>query len=99
MKSAIYLRYHEFGIKLPVGCQVDIEREESSKAKEEYALLCKVPRDLDDQTLEIVMKSKSKKLQYRVRDVVGKPIGRVQYFLNKTFFQLLQEGKVQSVYG
>ena len=65
----------------------------------EYALLCKVPRDLDDQTLETVMKSKSKKLQYRVRDVVGKPIGRVQYFLNKTFFQLLQEGKVQSVYG
>ena len=73
--------------------------EESSKAKEECALLCKVPRDLDDQTLETVMKSRSKKLQYRVRDVVGKPIGRVQYFLNKTFFQLLQEGKVQSVYG
>ena len=42
-------------------------------AKEEYALLCRVPLDLDQKTLETVMKSKSKKIEYRVRDVVGKP--------------------------
>ena len=57
LKSAIHFSYHEFGIKLPVGCRVDVTKEESSKAKEEYAFLCKVPRDLDDQTLETVMKS------------------------------------------
>ena len=83
---------------MPVGCRVNVEREDGL-AKEEYALLWKVPRDLDDNTLETIMKSKSKKLEYTVREVVGKPIGRVQYFLNKTLFQLLQEGKVQSVYG
>ncbi len=76
-----------------------MEKEGSSKAKEEYALLCKVPHDLDEETLDTVMTSKSRKLKYSVREVVGKPVGRVQYFLNKTFFQLLQEGKVKSVYG
>ena len=76
-----------------------MEKEESSAAKDEYALLCKVPDDLDEDLLSTVMKSKSKKKVYTVREVVGKTVGRVQYFLNKTFFQLLQEGKVKSVYG
>lgn len=68
-------------------------------AKDEYALLCKVPRHLDEDTLVKVMKSKSKKVEYTVRDVVGKTIGHVQYFLKKTFYQLLQEGKVKSING
>ena len=45
------------------------------------------------------MRSKSKRKEYRVSDVMGKPIGRVQYFLNKTSIQLLEEGKVKSVNG
>ena len=68
-------------------------------AKDEYALLCKVPQDLDEETKRTVMRSKSKRKEYRVSDVMGKPIGRVQYFLNKTFIQLLEEGKVKSVNG
>jgi len=91
--------FHEFGIKLPVGCRVNVEREDSSVAKDEYALLCKVPQDLDEETKGTVMRSKSKRKEYRVSDVMGKTIGRVQYFLNKTFIQLLEEGKVKSVNG
>ena len=67
--------------------------------KEEYALLSRVPLDLDGKTIETVMKSKSKKIEYRVRDVVGKPLGRVQYFLNKTFFQVVEERRIKSIYG
>lgn len=54
-------RYHEFGIKLPIGCKVAVEREATTDAKDEYALLCKVPRDLDSSVLDMVMVSKSKK--------------------------------------
>ena len=57
-----------------------MEKEGSSEAKEEYALLCKVPHDLDEKTLDTVMNSKSRKLKYSVREVVGKPI-HVQYTL------------------
>jgi len=93
-------RYHEFGIKLPIGCKVAVEREATtSDAKDEYALLCKVPRDLDSRVLDMVMVSKSKKRQYKVRDVVGKTIGRVQYFLNKTFVELTEEGRVKCIEG
>ena len=51
-------------------------------------------------TIEVVMKSRSKWKEYKVREVEGKPIiGRVQYLLNKSFTQLLEEGKVKSVHG
>ena len=59
----------------------------------------RAPRNQHEGTLKTVMRSKSKKLKCSVKEVVGKPVGRVQHFLNKTFFWLLQEGKVQSVYG
>ncbi|CAH3194148.1 unnamed protein product, partial [Porites evermanni] len=49
--------------------------------------------------MEMVMKSKSAKTEYKVRDLVGKTIGRVQYFLNKTFVELLDEGRVTCVTG
>lgn len=45
------------------------------------------------------MKSKSRRMEYKVREVVGKPLGRVQYFLNKTFVQLLEERRIKSVHG
>ena len=57
-----------------------------------------MPLDLDEKTLETVMKSKSKKVEYRVRDVVGKPLGRVQYFLNKTSAARRRQDKVISLY-
>lgn len=47
-------------MKLPIGCNVIVERE-ASGAKDEYALLCKAPSDLDDAMMEMVMKSKSAK--------------------------------------
>lgn len=75
-----------------------VERE-ASGAKDEYALLCKVPSDLDDAMMEMVMKSKSAKTEYKVRDLVGKTIGCVQYFLNKTFVELLDEGRVTCIQG
>lgn len=34
-----------------------------------------------------------------MRDLVGKTIGRVQYFLNKTFVELLDEGRVTCIQG
>ena len=99
MLTLFDFRYHEFGIELPISCHVTVEREDVGVAKEEYALLSRVPLDLDEKTLETVMRSKSKKIEYRVRDVVGKPLGRVQYFLNKTFFQLVEERRIKSING
>ena len=96
--SSTMFRYHEFGIKLPIGCNVTVERE-TGAAKDEFALLCKVPCHLDNHLLEMVMVSKSKKTQYNVRDVVGKTIGRVQYFPNKTFVELMEEGRVKCIEG
>ena len=61
-------RYHEFGIKLPTGCNVTVEGETTtSDAKDEFALLCKVPSDLDNYVLEMVMITQYKKTQYKVR--------------------------------
>lgn len=78
---------------------MNVEREDSSVAKGEYALLCKLPQNLDEKTKWTVMGSKSKRKEYRVREVMGKLIGQEQHFLNKTFIPLLEEGKVKSVYG
>ena len=76
-----------------------VEREDAPTARDQYALLCKVPHALDEKILDTVMKSKSRRVEYKVREVVGKPVGRVQYFLNKTFVQLLEESRIKSVHG
>ena len=76
---------------------MSVEREDADTARDSYALLCKVPHCLDDKILDTVMKSKSRRKEYKVREVVGKPVGRVQYFLNKTFVQLLEETRIKSV--
>lgn len=66
--SSTMFRYHEFGIKLPTGCNVTVEKETiTGDAKEEFALLCKALSDLDNRVLEMVMISKSKKIPYKVR--------------------------------
>ena len=56
---------------MPVGCRVNVEREDSSVVKDEYALLCKVPQDLDEETKGTIMTSKSKRKEYRVSEVMG----------------------------
>ena len=76
-----------------------VEREDADTVRDSYALLCKVPHCLDGKILDTVMKSKSRRMEYKVREVVGKPVGRVQYFLNKTFVQLLEEARIKSVHG
>ncbi|KAL9976810.1 hypothetical protein ACROYT_G014144 [Oculina patagonica] len=50
-KEIVAWKYHKFGMKLPVGCRVNLEIEDASLAKDEYALLCKVPQDLDNDML------------------------------------------------
>lgn len=90
-------RYHEFKIKLPEGASVKTTLEIGGKDKE--AVLCVVPDDLEEKFLEQTMTSKSSKKTYKVRDVVGKTVGRVQYFLSGTFRQLIMEGKVTQIIG
>ncbi|XP_078378046.1 uncharacterized protein LOC144661224 [Oculina patagonica] len=90
-------RYHEYGIKLPVGAYVRTEIELGGK--DPNGILCFVPDDLGTSFDNQTMYSRSSKKSYMVRDVVGKPIGRVQYFLNEAFVELMKNGMVQSVKG
>lgn len=92
-----FARYHEFKIKLPEGARVQTRLEVGGKDKE--AILCVVPDDLEESILSTTMTSKSSKKSYQVRDVVGKTVGRVQYFLSGTFRQLLLENKVEEITG
>jgi len=50
-----------------------------------------VPLSLNDEVLGMVMKGKSRQVEYKACEVLGKPVGHLQYFLNKTFIQLLEE--------
>jgi len=45
------------------------------------------------------MTSKSKNKSHLVREVTGKPVGLMRYFLNNTVSDLLDEGKVNSTKG
>lgn len=89
--------YHEFGIKMPVGSQVKVEREVGGR--DEFGLLCIVPDDLSEEILNTVMRSRSLKKTYQVREVVGKTIGRVQYFLNKIFVEEMRKGNISKIEG
>lgn len=93
----VVFRYHEYKIKLPVGSKVDVQREVGGV--DDRALVVTVPNDLPEDILKQRMTSKSSRSSYIVRDVVGKVMGRVQYFLNKTFVDLLDEGKVSQIEG
>lgn len=96
-RKLVVFRYHEYKIKLPVGSKVDVQREVGGV--DDRALVVTVPDDLPEDILKQRMTSKSSRLSYLVRDVVGKVMGRVQYFLNKTFVYLLDEGKVFQIEG
>lgn len=89
--------YHQFGIKLPVGAHVKVQREVGGL--DEFGLLCIVPDDLTEEVLNTVMRSRSLKKTYQIREVVGQTIGRVQYFLNKTFVEEIESGTVEKIEG
>ena len=84
---------------MPVGAYSTVRTEIEHGGKDPNAVLCLVPDGLGASYEEQTMYSRSSKKSYKVRDVVGKPIGRVQYFLSETFVELLKNGKVQSVEG
>ena len=46
-----------------------------------------------------MMTNNSSKKSYAMKDIVGKAVGRVQYFLNGVFMDLLEDGKVAEVKG
>ena len=76
---------------------VDIRKEESGR--DEKALMCFIPDCLTDHIASRRMESKSSRKSYLMREVQGKPVGRVQYFLNKILVDLINEGKVKHVKG
>lgn len=81
--------YHQFGIKLPVGAHVKVQKEVGGI--DEFGLLCIVPDDLTEEVLNTVT--------YQIREVVGKTVGRVQYFLNETFVKEIESGTVENIEG
>lgn len=49
--------------------------------------------------LNKTMHSRSLKKGYQFRDVIGKPIGRVQYFLNRTLVEEMTRGNISEIGG
>ena len=82
-----------------MGCHVRTEQERGNE--DPHAIMCYVPdkEELDPSTFKKVMHSKSSKRTYTVGDVACKPVGRVQYFLNNTFSQLLEERRIVGLRG
>lgn len=58
-----------------------------------------MPRGLSEEMLNKTMHNRSLKKSYLVRDVIGKPIGRVQYFLNRTLVEEMTKGNVSEIEG
>ena len=74
-----------------------VEREVGGR--DEFALLCVVSHDLSQEILDKTMHSRSLKKSYQVRDVIGKPVGRVQYFLNRTLVEEMARGTISKIEG
>ena len=66
---------------------------------DEFGPLCIVPDDLTEEVLNTVMRSQLLKKSYQIREVVGKTVGRVPYFLNKTFAEEIESGTVETIEG
>lgn len=58
-----------------------------------------MPRGLSEEILNKTMHSRCLKKSYLVRDVIGKPIGRVQYFLNRTLVEEMTKGNIYEIEG
>lgn len=76
---------------------VDIKKEE--RGRDEKALMCFIPDCLPDHIASRTIESKSSNKSYLMKEVQGKPVGRVQYFLNEILVDLMDEGKVKHVKG
>ena len=61
--------------------------------------MCRVPRGLSEEMLNKTMHNRSLKKSYLVRDVIGKPIGKVQYFLNRTLVEEMTKGNISEIEG
>ena len=77
--------------------EVDVRKEEGGK--DEKALMCYVLDVLPEKIANTKMESKSSGKSFIMRDVLGKAVGRVQYFLNNLLTDLLDDGKVIDVKG
>ena len=79
------------------GMEVDVSKEGGGKGREGTSVLrTRLPTRRNRQHkdgVQIWWKS------YLMKDVLGKPVGRVQFFLNEILADLLDEGKVLNVKG
>lgn len=66
-----------------------------------FALRCVLPEvaDMPSTLQDVVMVSTSTKKTYTLREVAGRQIGRVQYFLNREIKHLLDCGKIIKIEG
>ena len=64
--------------------------------KDPFALRCVLPeiREIPETLLDVPLVSKSAKKNYTLREVAGRPIGRVQYFLNRELKHLMDCEKI-----
>ena len=90
-------RYHKFRVKCPVGMEIEVRPEIGGV--DSRALLCYVPQKIPPRFANVVMTSRSSGQRYTMSEKAGKAIGCVQYFLNKAFLDLLEEGKVTEIKG
>lgn len=69
--------------------------------RDHFALQCILPsvEQIPEALLDIELTSKSAKKSYTLRDVAGRQIGRVQYFLNRELKELMNCGKVNGIKG
>ena len=80
-----------------MGLEVDVKRE--TGGVDEKALLCHVSENLPEEIANTRVVSRSSGKSYYMREMAGRPMGRVQYFLNKTFVDLMEEGKAIEIKG
>ena len=94
-----FTSYHDFKIKGPEGTPVNVMHESGNR--DPFALQCILPsaEQIPEALLDIELTSKSAKKSYTLRDVAGRQIGRMQYFLNRELKELMDCGKVNGIKG
>lgn len=86
--------YHDFKIKGPEGTPFHVLPENGNR--DPFALRCVLPEvsEIPETPLDVPLVSKSARKNYTLREVAGRQIGRVQYFLNRELKHLLDCGKI-----
>ena len=90
-----------FKVKAPSGTPF-IVRKEAYNEYDPFALACLIPAELElipEPLRKMAIYSKSKRKSYTLEDVRGSQIGRIQYFLNRELFYLLECGKISRIEG